>query len=107
NFVVPMSAPTSGTADLQVVQASTGRIYASGSVNMSTISPAIFFGTDYGNGNRQAAVTHIPDGSVNTSTNCVKPGNYITIYGTGQGFIANAPADGAPPQGLIRTPVDP
>jgi len=39
NFQVPYSTPPSGTVDIQVVQKSTGLIYAAGSANMATATP--------------------------------------------------------------------
>jgi uncharacterized protein (TIGR03437 family) len=105
NFVVPMSAPSSGTADVMVVQASTGRVYGAGTASMNTYSPAIFT-LDYPAGNRRAAVLN-QDQTVNAPNNCADRGSYITIYATGQGFIENAPPDGAPPQGLVGTPFTP
>jgi uncharacterized protein (TIGR03437 family) len=44
NFMIPMSAPTSGTADVQVVRQSTGQILTDGLVAMNTVSPAVFAG---------------------------------------------------------------
>ncbi|HYW46725.1 MAG TPA: hypothetical protein VE959_27915 [Bryobacteraceae bacterium] len=104
NFYVPMGAPTSGTADVVVEQASTGRIYANGPVAMNTSSPAIllqtFTGTD-----RAASVTN-QDFSVNTPTNPASRCSVITIYATGQGFVPNAPPDGSPATSspLLTTP---
>ncbi len=106
NFYVPMSAPSGGTADLQVIQKSTGRIYAAGTVNMNTYSPGIYT-LDFGT-NRQAAVIN-SDGTVNSPTNPAARGSYISIYATGQGFVPNAPSDGspAPSDPLLTTPFTP
>jgi uncharacterized protein (TIGR03437 family) len=105
NFQVPMSAPTSNTADLEVVQASTGRLYASTQVPMNVASPGIFL-AQYTGATRQAIVVNA-DNSLNTPTNPAKRGSVITIYATGQGYIPNAPADGNLPQGLVTTPTNP
>jgi hypothetical protein len=43
----------------------------------------------------QACVAN-QDGTVNSSSNPAKRGSIISIYGTGQGYIANAPPDGSP-----------
>jgi uncharacterized protein (TIGR03437 family) len=46
-----------------------------------------------------AAVLNVaPDGStsLNSATNSAAPGDYISIYGTGMGFIAHPPPDGTP-----------
>jgi uncharacterized protein (TIGR03437 family) len=88
NFVVPMKAPTSGFADIQVVQQSTGRIFAATTVAMNTVSPAILMQTFDGQ-NRQAAVIN-QDGTVNSPSNPAKRGSYIQIYATGQGFVPEA-----------------
>jgi uncharacterized protein (TIGR03437 family) len=105
NFVVPMSAPTSGTADIQVVQASTGRIYAAGQANLNVNSPAVLM-LDYTGATRKAAVINLPDGTVNDPQHPAPRGSYVSIYATGQGFVPGAPADGVPPPPL-PTPLSP
>jgi uncharacterized protein (TIGR03437 family) len=105
NFVVPMNAPTSNTADLEVVQASTGRLFASAQVPMNVASPGILL-QQY-TGATRAAVVANQDTSLNTPTNPAKRGSVITIYATGQGFVSGAPPDGNLPQGLVTTPTDP
>jgi uncharacterized protein (TIGR03437 family) len=102
NFVVPMKAPTTGAADLQVVQVSTGRIYAAATVSMNTVSPAIMMLT-YEGANRQAAVVNA-DGTVNGPSAPAKRGSYVQVYATGQGFVPGAPEDGEVVTGDIRTP---
>lgn len=92
NWVVPMNAPSSGTADVQVVQQSTGRVLAAGAVVMAPYSPAILM-TEYTGSLRQAAVIN-EDGSVNSPSNPAPRGSYISIYATGQGNVPNAPPDG-------------
>ena len=42
NFVVPWNAPTTGTADVQVIKVSTGQLLAASPIPMNTVSPAIF-----------------------------------------------------------------
>jgi uncharacterized protein (TIGR03437 family) len=105
NFVVPMNAPTSGTADIQVVQASTGRIYAAGQASMNVVSPAVLM-FDYTGTTRRAAVVNLPDGTVNDAAHAAPRGSYVSIYATGQGFVAGAPADGVspPPMATSFTP---
>ena len=105
NFVVPMNAPTSNFADLEVVQASTGRLYASAQVPMNVASPGILL-QQY-TGAVRAAVVANQDFSLNTPTNPAKRGSVITIYATGQGFVPGAPPDGNLPQGLVTTPANP
>ena len=104
NFMVPMSAPTSGTADVQVVRQSTGQILTDGLVAMNTVSPAVFAGGSVncslaGGKCRQAAVVNAADGTVNSPANPAAAGSYISIYATGQGFVQGAPADGDIPRG--------
>jgi uncharacterized protein (TIGR03437 family) len=102
NFVVPMGAPTSGTADMVVVQASTGRVFAAGPVAMAPYSPAILM-LEYTGSLRQAAVLN-QDGSINSPTNPAPRGSTISIYATGQGFVANAPPDGSPVTSALSAP---
>ncbi len=113
NFMIPMSAPTSGTADVQVVRNSTGQILTDGLVAMNSVSPAIFAGGQVncslaGGKCRQAAVVNDADGTVNSPSNPAAAGSYISIYATGQGFVQGAPADGdIPRSGLVQTSVMP
>jgi len=112
NFMIPMSAPTSGTADVQVVRQSTGQILTDGLVSMNTVSPAIFAGglsncSLAGGKCKQAAVVN-GDGTLNSPTSPAAAGSYISIYATGQGFVQGAPADGDIPRGgLVNTSVVP
>jgi len=98
NFLVPMGAPTTGTADVEIVQVSTGQVLGASSVPMASVSPAIFCGAAGGcalnGGFYQAAVLN-QDYSVNSPTNPAARGSIIMIYATGQGALDNAPADGA------------
>jgi uncharacterized protein (TIGR03437 family) len=103
NFVVPMRAPQTGTAELQVVQASTGRVYAAGTVPMNSVNPAILMQT-YEGTNRQAAVINVETGVPNGPSTPARRGSYIQIYATGQGFVeALADKDGEVVTGDVRT----
>lgn len=104
NFVVPMNAPASGYADIQVIQPSTGRILAAGIAPMATVAPGILQ-REYTGKLRQAAVVNLEDGSVNSASNPAKRGTYVSLYGTGQGFIPNAPADGEAVNGVYPSPM--
>jgi len=112
NFMVPMSAPTSGTADVQVVRQSTGQILTDGLAAMNSVSPAIFAGalancTLAGGRCKQAAVSN-GDGTINSPANPAAAGSYISIYATGQGFVQGAPPDGDIPRaGLVTTSLVP
>jgi uncharacterized protein (TIGR03437 family) len=111
NFMIPMSAPTSGTADVQVVRQSTGQILTDGLLPMNAVSPAIFTGgptscpsTITASKCKQAAVVNAVDGTVNGPNNPAAAGSYISIYATGQGFVQDAPPDGDIPRGgLVKT----
>lgn len=105
NFIVPMATPSSGTVDIDVVQASTGRVLASADPQMNAYSPGIFM-LDFLSRNRQAAVLN-QDNSVNSTSNCAARGSYIQIFATGQGFLNNAPPDGSAPTGLVTTSFTP
>jgi uncharacterized protein (TIGR03437 family) len=91
NFQVPTLAPQSGTADLQVIDVATGRVLGDTTALMTQAVPGIF--TQTGNGIGTAVVQN-QDGTLNGPMNQAVQGSTITIYGTGQGFIAGAPADG-------------
>ncbi len=103
NFVVPWNAPTTGTADVQVINTVTGQLLAASPVPMNTVSPAIFVTTSAGTGAKLAAVLN-QDNTVNSATNPEKRGNYIAIYATGQGPVSSPPADGdIPRNGLVAS----
>jgi uncharacterized protein (TIGR03437 family) len=104
NFVVPMDAPQSGTADIQVVQPSTGRILAAGIAPMATVAPGILE-REYTGKTRQAAALNVEDNNtVNDAAHPARRGTYVSVYATGQGFVPGAPADGQPISGIIPTP---
>jgi uncharacterized protein (TIGR03437 family) len=106
NFVMPWNAPTTGTADVEVIAVATGQLLAASPIPMNTVSPAIFVTTSAGVGTngtplKLAAVIN-QDGTVNTATNPAKRGSYIAIYATGQGAVSSPPADGdIPRNGLV------
>jgi len=108
NFVVPMNAPTGGSAEIQVLKVSTGQLLAiSNVIQMNSVSPGIFEISGTGT-NRQGAVINGDGTTINSATSPAKRGDVISIYATGQGFLANAPADGdIPRNGLVQTPVNP
>jgi uncharacterized protein (TIGR03437 family) len=97
NFYVPMSAPVTGSADIEVVQVSTGQVLGAGGVPMAQVSPAIFCGASGGclatGGFYQAAVLN-QDNTANSPTNQAARGSIIQIFCTGQGALNNPPADG-------------
>ena len=105
NFVVPFEAPTSGTAELAVVNQSTSQVLGSGSLNMNAASPGFFITTQTTAGTAPAAgqiaaldcntvVNGSCDDHVNSTANPANAGSTIQLYLTGQGPVSNAPPDG-------------
>ncbi len=95
NFIVPNSARTSGFADLQVVQKSTGQVLGSAQVPMNSVAPAAF-ACPSETGLTVYACAINQDGTVNSASNPAQRGQYISLYMTGQGMIPGAPPDGVP-----------
>jgi uncharacterized protein (TIGR03437 family) len=91
NFQAPWGAATGSTANLQVLEAATGRLLGDTTVLMTTAAPGIFTQAGDGIG---AAVAANEDGKLNTQTNPAIQGSVITIYATGLGYINDFPADG-------------
>jgi uncharacterized protein (TIGR03437 family) len=106
NFQLPMSTPT-GTALVEVVRESTGQTLGSYPVSVSTMSPGLF----YSNVNTRAtfagadpcrgasgicyqAIANNSDGTANSPSNPAPHGTMVSIFGTGQGVVSGAPADG-------------
>jgi uncharacterized protein (TIGR03437 family) len=100
NFQVPMLAPQSGTADLQVMDLATGRILGDTTVVMTQALPGLF--TQAGNGSGAAAALN-QDNTLNSQTNPAAQGTVITLFGTGQGFISGAPPDGTVSNAPLQT----
>lgn len=100
NFLMPMSAPASGTAEVQVVRQSTGQVLGVQEVPMAPVSPGLFTLNSFGTG--QLAAFN-DDGTPNGPSTPIARGHVITLYGTGPGFIAGAPPDGAAAPGQIAT----
>jgi uncharacterized protein (TIGR03437 family) len=101
NAFIPMSSPTTGTIEIQVVRVSTGQILASYPVQMDVASPGLFTANSSGTG-PLAALNQ--DNSLNTAGNPIARGQVIQLFGTGQGFVPGAPPDGEPASGLISLP---
>src|SRR5215469_1702861 len=104
NFLVPNGAPQSGTADLQVIEAATGRLLGDSTVLMNQAVPGLF--AQAGNG-KGAAIAANSDGTLNTQTNPAVAGTIVTIYGTGEGYISGAPPDGQAATGALPSPQPP
>jgi uncharacterized protein (TIGR03437 family) len=104
NAFIPMSSPTTGTIEIQVVRVSTGQILASYPVQMGVASPGLFTVNMSPTGPLAA---NNQDNSLNTPGNPIARGQVIQLFGTGQGFIPGAPPDGEPASGLIPTDLRP
>ncbi len=104
NFMVPSSAPVSGTVDLEVVRKSTGQVIAAGTLPMERASPALF--TVNGAGNGQVAALN-QDNTPNSEEKPAARGSIIQLFGTGQGVVPGAPPDGAAASGQIPTDAKP
>ena len=104
NFIVPNGARTAGNASLEVSRVSTGQVLGTALVPMATVAPAILMcASQTAAVNRIACVENL-DYSVNGPNNPVTRGSYISIYATGEGYVANAPPDGVPATSLVYVP---
>jgi uncharacterized protein (TIGR03437 family) len=103
-FQVPYEAPTSGTANFIVTQASTGAVLAVGQFQMAQANPGFF--TISANGLGPVAAT---DGSGNpiNAANPVPRGSTVTFYLTGLGNVPGAPQDGYAPTAAANAPTAP
>ena len=104
NFVTPMSMPSNGAVEVQVVKQSQSQIKAVSTLQAAVSSPALFSADASGVG--QLAVIN-EDGTVNGPANPIQRGHVITLFGTGQGSVPNAPPDGVPPSAAIPTTSNP
>jgi uncharacterized protein (TIGR03437 family) len=95
-----MRAPSSGSADIVVMQASTGQVYASVTAPMGPASPALFTSGSTGSG-MVAALNQ--DNTVNSAASPIGRGEVIQLFGTGQGFVEGAPPDGELASGQTPT----
>jgi uncharacterized protein (TIGR03437 family) len=111
NFVVPnyqadgkTPTPSSGTADVEVVQVSTGQVLGATLVQMQPVSPGIFECSP-GSAKTHFACVDNQDGTVNSASNPAPRGSVISIYATGQGYVPGAPPDGTPVAAALNSPV--
>jgi uncharacterized protein (TIGR03437 family) len=96
NFIVPNNARTSGFADVQVVQASTGQILGASQIPMYSVAPGAFECSISVDGKAHYACAVNQDGTVNDATHPALRGQFVTLYMTGQGNIPGGPPDGVP-----------
>ncbi len=99
NLPLSLTLPTGGTADIQAIRQSTGQIYGGAEIPLATASPGLF--TVGGTGTGQVAALNFVDGTLNSPTNAVVRGQFLTIYGTGQGPVAAPPPDGQAATGPV------
>jgi uncharacterized protein (TIGR03437 family) len=104
NFQVPSATPAGGFVEFQVLRASTGQILASWLFRIDDSSPGLF--TADGSGAGQLLAVN-QDGTLNSDANPAEAGTYVSLFGTGQGFIAGMPPDGAASPANITTPDTP
>jgi uncharacterized protein (TIGR03437 family) len=105
NFIVPNAARSSGFADLEVVQVSTGQVLGATQIPMNTVAPGAF---QYPGGQTGATIYTAAvnqDGTINGPSNPALRGKYVSLYMTGQGYVPNAPPDGVPAATAIAAPV--
>jgi uncharacterized protein (TIGR03437 family) len=95
-----MSTPDSGVADIQVVRPSTGEVIAASRIELAKVSPALFIQGSSAEG-QIAALNE--DNSINNAGNPAAKRTVVQLYGAGQGFIRNAPADGEAASGQLQT----
>lgn len=124
NFQVPQNTPSSGPVDVVLMRASTGETLANGSVTMAPASPGLLtnqFPTGSAtlvqvaaqNGDDHPPSCNGPVGTPSDTAFCpggvrpAKKGEVVTLYATGQGFIAGMPADGAQATGSVTTDLKP
>jgi uncharacterized protein (TIGR03437 family) len=104
NFYVPMGAPTSGTSEFIVQKKSVQQVLASAVIAMAPATPSFFTTAQSGRG---PIASLNEDNSINSAANPIARKGIIQLFGTGQGFIPNAPVDGVPATGQTLTPVKP
>jgi uncharacterized protein (TIGR03437 family) len=104
NFLVPNGAPGSGTADVEVVQVSTGQVLGATLVQMQPVSPAVFEQYQYQTPKTHFAAVINQDGTPNSPSNPATRGTFISIYATGEGFVPGAPPDGTPATAALSAP---
>jgi uncharacterized protein (TIGR03437 family) len=103
-FLMPSTAPASGTVEVQVVHPSTGQTVAVGQVDMAPVSPGLFTLNGFGTGQVMAIND---DGTPNQPSSQISRGHVISLFGTGLGIVPGAPPDGQPPTDQVAADVNP
>ncbi len=96
NIILPQALPTSGSVDLQAIQASTGQILGGAEIELAAASPGLFA---YSGGAGPLVAVNLQDSTLNSTAHPVVRGQYVILYGTGVGPVANPPADGTAASG--------
>jgi uncharacterized protein (TIGR03437 family) len=96
NFIVPEKTAPSGNADLEVVQVSTGQVLGAAQVPMNSVAPGAFLYPGGQTGATVYAAAINKDGTINSASNPAAPGDYVSLYLTGEGAVPGEPADGVP-----------
>lgn len=97
NFQVPSAAPI-GSDRVAIRLSDTGELVAGGSVLVAASSPGLFTASQDGKG--QGAILN-QDKTLNGPSSPAPKGSVISLFGTGQGQVSPAVADGTP------APLDP
>lgn len=95
NFQAPSNLPP-GLHRVAIKTADTGELVAGGSILIDAVSPGLFTASQNGSG--QGLILN-QDGTRNGPSNAAAIGSTITLFGTGQGRVSPAVADGAPAPG--------
>ena len=104
NFYIPMGAPTSGTSEFIVQKKSVQQVLASAVIAMAPATPGFFTTAQSGRG-PIASINE--DGTINSASNQIARKGIISLYGTGQGLVPNAPPDGVAATGQTPSAVKP
>jgi uncharacterized protein (TIGR03437 family) len=97
NIIMPEVLPTTGTANLEAIRPSTGQILGAAEVQIASASPGLFTQGAVGSG--QLLAVNLQDSTINSAAHPVTRGQFVILYGTGVGPVANPPADGMPATG--------
>jgi len=98
NFQVPGAPP--GMNRIAVRTSDTGELIAGGTFSVDTVRPGLFSQNSAGTG--QGSILN-QDLSLNAPGHAAARGSVAVLYGTGQGPVVPAVADGQPPSGLSYT----
>ena len=102
NFVIPQEAPTNGYGDLLVTRSDTGQILGDFPLALNIASPALFtINTNVAGQGQVAAINE--DKTINSKDHPAPNGSTVAFFGTGEGVVPGAPADGVASTGALPT----